>query len=44
MIIEKEMNDKYSYDNWDKFKCDENEQFIILEKKFDPFSIDKDKS
>ena len=41
MIIEKEMNDKYSYDNWDKFKCDENEQFIILEKKFDPFSIDK---
>ena len=35
------MTNKYSYDNWDKFKCDENEEFLILEKKFDPFSIDK---
>ena len=35
------MNKKYSYDNWDKFKCDENAEFLVLEKKFDPFSIDK---
>ena len=35
------MTKKYSYDNWDKFKCDENEEFLFLEKKFDPFSIDK---
>ena len=35
------MTNKYSYDNWDKFKCDENEEFLFLEKKFDPFSIDK---
>ena len=41
MKIEQEMNNKYSYDNWDKFKCNENTEFLILEKKFDPFSIDK---
>ena len=41
MNIEKEMNNKYSYDNWDKFKCNDNEQFLLLEKKFDIFSIDK---
>ena len=41
MKIEQEMNKKYSYDNWDKFKCDENAEFLVLEKKFDPFSIDK---
>ena len=35
------MTNKYSYDNWDKFKCDENEEYLYLEKKFDPFSIDK---
>ena len=41
MKIEQEMNNKYSYDNWDKFKCNENTEFLILEKKLDPFSIDK---
>ena len=41
MKIEQEMTNKYSYDNWDKFKCDENENFLILEKKFDIFSVDK---
>ena len=41
MKTEQEMNKKYSYDNWDKFKCDENTEFLVLEKKFDPFSIDK---
>ena len=41
MKIEQEMTNKYSYDNWDKFKCDENEKYLILEKKFDIFSIDK---
>ena len=41
MKIEQEMTNKYSYDNWDKFKCDDNENYLILEKKFDIFSIDK---
>ena len=41
MKIEQEMTKKYSYDNWDKFKCDENTDLLVLEKKFDPFSIDK---
>ena len=41
MKIEQEMTKKYSYDNWDKFKCDENTELLVLEKKFDPFSIDK---
>ena len=41
MKIEKEMSNKYSYDNWDKLKCNENEQILLLEKKFDNFSIDK---
>ena len=41
MKLQQEMTKKYSYDNWDKFKCDENEEFLFLEKKFDPFSIDK---
>ena len=33
MKTEQEMNKKYSYDNWDKFKCDENTEFLVLEKK-----------
>ena len=41
MKIEQEMTNKYSYDNWDKFKCNENTEFLILEKKLDPFSINK---
>jgi hypothetical protein len=41
MKIQQEMTNKYSYDNWDKIKCDENELFLNLEKKFDIFSIDK---
>ena len=41
MKIEQEMTNKYSYDNWDKFKCDDNENYLNLEKKFDIFSIDK---
>ena len=32
---------KYSYNNLDKYKCDESEDLLILEKKFDSFSIDK---
>ena len=39
--INTEMNEKYnSYDHLDKFKCQENEELLNLEKKFDPFSID----
>ncbi len=39
--INVEMNSKYnSYDHLDKFKCQENEELLNLEKKFDPFSID----
>ena len=41
MKIEQEMTNKYSYDNWDKFKCDDNENYLNIEKKFDIFSIDK---
>ena len=41
MKIEQEMTKKYSYDNWDKFKCDENTDLLVLEKKFDPFSKKK---
>ena len=40
--INTEMNSKYNtYDHLHQFKCPENEDIINLEKKFDPFSIDK---
>ena len=36
------MNEKYNtYDHLDKLKCIEDEEILNLEKKFDPFSIDK---
>ena len=40
--INKEMNDKYnSFNHLDKLQCIEEEEILKLEKKFDPFSIDK---
>jgi hypothetical protein len=42
MKINSEMNLKYStYDHLDKLQCIEDENILNLEKKFDPFSIDK---
>ena len=41
MKIQQEIMNKYSYNNLDKYKCDESEDLLILEKKFDSFSIDK---
>ena len=42
MKINQDMiNDNYiSYNNLDKFKCDENPELLNLEKKLDPFSLD----
>ena len=40
--INKEMNEKYnSYNHLEKLQCIEEEEILNLEKKFDPFSIDK---
>ena len=40
--INKEMNEKYnSFNHLDKLQCIEEEEILKLEKKFDPFSIDK---
>ena len=42
MKINEEMNSKYNtYDHLDKFKCNEDEKILNLEKKFDSFSKDK---
>ena len=42
MKINSEMNSKYNtYDHLDKLQCIEDENILNLEKKFDPFSIDK---
>ena len=43
MKINKEMINKntISYNNLDSLKCDENPNLINIEKKFDPFSLDK---
>jgi len=42
MKLNEEMNSKYNtYDHLDKFKCIEEEEILNIEKKFDPFSIDK---
>ena len=40
--INTEMNSKYNtYNHLNRMQCKENEEMINLEKKFDPFSIDK---
>ena len=40
--INSEMNSKYNtYNHLNRMQCKENEEMINLEKKFDPFSIDK---
>ena len=40
--VNKEMNEKYnSFNHLDKLQCIEEEEILNLEKKFDPFSIDK---
>ena len=42
MQINKDMiNNSISYNNLDKFKCEDSPDFLNLEKKFDPFSLDK---
>ena len=42
MKLNEEMNSKYNtYDHLDKLKCIEEEEILNIEKKFDPFSIDK---
>lgn len=42
MKVNEEMNSKYNtYDHLDKFKCNEDEKILNLEKKFDSFSKDK---
>ena len=42
MKVNEEMNSKYNtYDHLDKFKCNEDEEILNLEKKFDSFSKDK---
>ena len=42
MKINSEMNLKYNtYDHLDKMQCIEDEYILNLEKKFDPFLIDK---
>lgn len=38
MKVNEEMNSKYNtYDHLDKFKCNEDEEILNLEKKFDSF-------
>ena len=42
MKLNEEMNSKYNtYDHLDKLKCIEEEEILNMEKKFEPFSIDK---
>jgi len=42
MKLNEEMNSKYNtYDHLDKLKCIEEEEILNIEKKLDPFSIDK---
>ena len=42
MKVNEEMNSKYNtYDHLDKFKCNQDEKILNLEKKFDSFSKDK---